>query len=117
MSSPKLERLRANSSSDIVSSPQTNAPVTWLRGPLSPRPNCTVFTCMSYQFAQNVETIPPWCVMSRYQSAAPSQIHIAFRWGGCREATCHWLMAKYEMTFRPTLPLDQVWTPAHSMLS
>ena len=25
-------------------------------------------------------------------SAAPSQTHIAPRCGGCREATCHWLM-------------------------
>ncbi len=59
MSSPKLDRLRANSASDMVTSPQTNAPVTWLRRPLSPKPNCTVFTCMSYQFDQNVERIPP----------------------------------------------------------
>src|SRR5258708_38646172 len=114
MSSPKLVRLRASSSSDMVSSPQTNAPVTWLRGPFSPRPYCTVFPCMSYQFAQNVERIPPWCVISRYQSAAPSQIHIALRWGGCSEATCHRLIDKYEIPLRTTLPFGRVWTPAHS---
>jgi hypothetical protein len=47
---------------------------------------------MSYQFFQNVERMPPWRVMSRNQSAAPSQMHIAARCGGCSEATCHWLM-------------------------
>ena len=61
-------------------------------GPFSPRPYCTVLTCMSYQLAQNVETMPPWWVASRYQSDAPSQTHIAARCGGCRPATCHWFM-------------------------
>ena len=30
-----------------------------LRWPRSPAPYCTVLTCMSYQFAQNVERMPP----------------------------------------------------------
>src|SRR5258706_506698 len=32
---------------------------------------------MSYQLAQKVLTMPPWCVPSRYQSAMPSQMQIA----------------------------------------
>ncbi len=72
---------------------------------------------MSYQFAQNVERMPPWWVMSRYKSAAPSHTHIAARCRGWSEATCHWFMPKYEMPFRPTLPFDQGCTPAHSMQS
>src|SRR3954464_6198643 len=115
MSSPKLQRLRASSASDSVSSPHTSAPVTRLRGPRSPSPYCTVLTCMSYQLAQKVDRMPPWCVMSRYQSAAPSQRHIAARGGGCRPAPCHWLMPKYETPDKPTLPVDQGCTPAHSM--
>ena len=59
ISSPKLERFRVSCSSDIVSSPHTSAPVTMLRGPRSPSPYCTVFTCMSYQLAQNVDRMPP----------------------------------------------------------
>ncbi len=51
-----------------------------------------ILTCMSYQFSQNVERMPPWCVMSRYQSAEPSHTHMAARCGGCRDATCHWFM-------------------------
>ena len=70
---------------------------------------------MSYQLAQKVLTMPPWCVPSRYQSAMPSQTQIAARCGGCSEATCHWLVPKYEMPFRPTLPFDHGCTPAHSM--
>src|SRR5690348_12356630 len=61
ISSPKSQRFFCSSRSDSVSSPHTSAPVTRLRGPRSPRPYCTVFTCMSYQLAQNVERIPPWC--------------------------------------------------------
>src|SRR5689334_24350908 len=53
----------------------TSCPCTGLRLPRSPAPYCTVLTCMSYQFSQNVERMPPWCVMSRYQSAARSEEH------------------------------------------
>jgi hypothetical protein len=79
-------------SSSYVSSPHTLTPVTGLTGPLSPSPYCTVLTCMSYQFAQNVETMPPWWVASRYQSHEPSHTHMAARCGGCSPATCHWFM-------------------------
>jgi hypothetical protein len=48
---------------------------------------------MSYQLAQKVERIPPWRVASRYQSAAPSQAHMAASPRGLREATCHWFIA------------------------
>ena len=90
MSSPNGTRLLASSCSDSVSGPHTSSPCTRLLLPRSPAPYCTVFTCMSYQFSQNVQTMPPWCVMSRYQSAQPSQMHIAARCGGCSVATCHW---------------------------
>src|SRR3954468_6780690 len=92
ISAPKSQRFCASSSSVSVSGPQTRPPCTRERPPRSPAPCCTVLTCMSYQLAQKVERMPPWCVASRYQSAAPSQMHIAARRGGCSEATCHWLM-------------------------
>jgi len=40
-SSPMFARLRANSASTWLRRRKPNAPVTWLRGALSPRPNCT----------------------------------------------------------------------------
>ena len=85
--------MRASSSSDSVSGPATYSPVLGFTAPRFPTPCWTVSTCGGYQLAQKVDTIPPWCVMSRYQSAAPSQMHIAVRCGGWRDATCHWLMA------------------------
>ena len=92
ISAPKSARLAASSSSVMVSSPQALTPVSGWRGPRSPNPCWTDFTCMSYQLAQKVETMPPWWVMSRYQSAAPSQTHMAARAGGWSDATCHWLI-------------------------
>ena len=59
MSSPKALRFLASSASDRVSGPQTSSPWTRERLPRSPAPYCTVFTCMSYQFSQNVQTMPP----------------------------------------------------------
>ena len=40
-------------------------PVTRLFGPRSPRPCCTVFTCMSCQCLRNVQAMPPWRTESR----------------------------------------------------
>jgi hypothetical protein len=59
MSAPRSVRLAASSGPLSLSSPQAGTPVLGLTGPFSPKPYCTVLTCMSYQFAQNVETIPP----------------------------------------------------------
>ena len=90
---PRSTRLRINSSSGSVSGPATSSPVLGLRGAFSPMPCWTLRICSGYQVVKNVLRIPPWWVMSRYQSAAPSHGHIAVRCGGCSEATCHWFQA------------------------
>ena len=58
-------RLRFNSSSESVTSPQTSSPVTRLFGPRCPRPCCTVTTCISCQFLRKVHAMPPCRAPSR----------------------------------------------------
>src|SRR6266403_771498 len=57
ISSPNSARFSWSSWSESVSSPHTATSVRRLRGPRSPRPYWTVFTCMSYQFAQKVQRL------------------------------------------------------------
>ncbi len=63
-----------------------------LTGPRSPNAVLDGFHLHVVPVGQKVETMPPWWVMSRYQSAAPSQTHMAARAGGWSDATCHWLI-------------------------
>ncbi len=47
----------------------------------------------------------------------PSHGQIAFRLGGCSAAALYCAIARYETPSIPTLPVDQVWAPAHSISS
>src|ERR1039457_2778594 len=58
---------------------------------------------------------PPGYATSRSTSVNPAHGQIAERDLGRSAATFHWLMARYETPFMPTLPLDQDWAAAQSI--